>query len=158
MNYLILCIIIVLLSYNLFKKPIEPFQSVTESPLELHDDIYEPGTLNSLNYDMTLFNDFCSKIKHINNNYNDNSRQLLRLSNIHMNQLNLKKKESNKLLQDILDLQETIYTNEEELQYRKNYESQSNKKVEKQLKIITTVIDNIKNNKDYQNKLFLNIN
>lgn len=157
MNYLILCIIIVLLACNLYKS-IEPFDPTT-TPLQLDEEEYtEPQNLSLLNNEMPLFNEFCSKIKHINNNYNDNSRQLLKLNNIYINRLNLKKKESNKLLQDILDLQETLYTNEEELQYRKDYEAQSNDKVEKQLKIITSVIDNIKQNKENQNKLFLNIN
>ena len=95
-NYLILCIIIVLLSYNIYKKPkLESFIT-TRPPLKestYDTSIEQTHNLNLLENEQQLFSEFCSKMKHINNNYNDNSRQLLRLNNIYMNQLNFKKKE-----------------------------------------------------------------
>ena len=161
-NYLILCIIIVLLSYNIYKKQkLESFSDPTLRPLleSMYDTpIEQSHNLNLLENEQELFSEFCYKMKHINNNYNDDSRQLLRLNNIYMNQLNLKKKESNKLLQDVLDVQDKIYNNEEELEYRTNYEGQSNEKVKKQLDIINAVIDNIQINKENKNKVFLKVN
>jgi hypothetical protein len=157
-NYLILCIIIILLSYNIYKRQTK--ESFTDSPknnYDLKDDSYDNNNLSLLDNEQTLFNEFCSKIKHINNNYNDNSRQLLRLYNLYLNQINLKKKESNNLLEEVLNIQENIYTNDEELEYRKNYEAQSSAHAEKQFKILSTVIQNLKENKVNENKVFLNV-
>lgn len=157
-NYLILCIIIILLSYNIYKRPSkESFTTTTPIIYDLEETSYDKHNLRLLDNDQQLFNDFCSKIKHINNNYNDNSRQLLRLYNLYLNRINLKKKESNNLLDEILKLQETIYTNDEELDYRKNYEAQSNAHAEKQFKILSTVIENLKKNKENENKVFLKV-
>ena len=159
-NYLILCIIIILLSYNIYKRQSkESFITTQQTSIiyDLQEDSYKDQNLSLLDNEQTLFNEFCLKIKHINNNYNDNSRQLLRLYNLYLNQINLKKKESNNLLEDVLNLQEYIYTNDEELEYRKNYEAQSSAHAEKQFKILSTVINNLKENKSNENKVFLKV-
>lgn len=167
MNYLILIIIIILLLYNIHKRQytqIESFQSdTTSSSLSLDENKYENKTqqetiLNTLNNNNQIFDEFCEKLNHINNNFNDYSRNLLNLNNVYINKINLKKKQSNNLIQEILDLQKNIYNNDEELSYRKKYETQSNQYLKNQIKILSSVINNLDANKENQNKLLLKVN
>jgi hypothetical protein len=169
MNYLILIIIILLLLYNIHKRQytqIESFllgstTSLTSSSIDDSKYNYkaqQETILNTLNNNNQIFDEFCEKLNHINNNFNDYSRNLLNLNNVYINKINLKKKQSNNLIQEILDLQKNIYNNDEELSYRKKYETQSNQYLKNQIKILSSVINNLDANKENQNKLLLKVN
>ena len=158
-NNFIVLLIFILLAYNLYPKIIgiekyknknkETFQQQTLT--DLGSELV-PQNLKYLENEPGIFDQFCKKIKYINNNFNDNSRQLLTLTNTFNKQLNLKKQQSNELLQNIIDLQKTIHNIDEEVETRSLYESKYNSKVIKQLDLIKTVTNNFKNkSNNYKN-------
>jgi hypothetical protein len=158
-NNFILLLIFILLAYNLYPKIIgiekyknknkETFQQQILEELETE---LVPQNLKYLENEPGIFNKFCKKIKYINNNFNDNSRQILMLNNTFNKQLNLKKQQSNELLQNIIDLQKKIHNIDEEVEVRSLYERKYHSKVTKQLDLIKTANSNIKTKSDnYKN-------
>ena len=162
-NNFILLLIFILFTYNLYPKIIgvekyknknknknkETFQQQTLEELGAE---FSPQNLKYLENEPGIFDQFCKKIKFINNNFNDNSRQVLTLNNTFKTQLNLRKQQSNQLLQDVIDLQKTIHNIDEEVETRRLYENKYNSKVTKQLDLIKTATSNIKNkNNNYKN-------
>ena len=84
LNYFMLILIMIILLYNLYPKLIgkdnfsnkENFQPI----LELEDSSTVQN-LTLLDNEPGIFREFCTKIDYINNNLNDNARQLLTLKN-----------------------------------------------------------------------------
>ena len=161
LNYFILVLIMVLLLYNLYPKITgkvdfsnkENFQST----LELDDSPVK--NLTYLDNEPGIFREFCKKIDYINNNINDNSRKNLTLKNTFNTKLNLEKKKSNELLQQIIDYQTKIINTDEEVKLREKYETQYSDKVSKQLDMVNTATKNFKNNYDaYKNNKIILVN
>jgi hypothetical protein len=153
-NYSILVIINLILVYNIYNnynyKTKENFYD------SKHDEsLLEDNNLKVLDNESNLFDEFCSKIKFINNNFNEHSRQYILLNNLYINKLNISKKKTNKLLQDIIDYQTKIYNNKDDIKYRKDYEKKLNKKTSEELKVITDSIKSLKNN--YNGELIINV-
>ena len=157
-NNFILLLIFILLTYNLYPKIIgiekyknknkETFQQTLE---ELGAE-FVPQNLKYLENEPGIFDQFCKKIKYINNNFNDNSRQILMLNNTFNKKLNLKKQQSNELLQTVIDLQKQIHNIDEEVDTRSLYERKYNSKVTKQLDLIKTATSNVTNkSNNYKN-------
>jgi hypothetical protein len=162
LNYFMLILMMVLLSYNLYPKLIgkenfsnkEDFQSVT-----IASDSSKVKTLTKLDNEPGIFREFCKKVKYINNNFNDNARQLLTLKNAFHNKLNSHKKQSNELLQEIIDYQKKIINTEAELEIRERYEQQYSNKVAKQLDMVNNATKNFKSNYDsYKNPKIILVN
>lgn len=160
-NYLILIIIIGLLTYNLLSttkfKTLESYDNPTTTKFQLNNEETITDTpikhLSDLTEKTPLIKEFCSKLSYINNNHNEGSRQLLRFNNLVMKKLNLSKKTVNKYIQEIIDIQKNIYNDDNDINYRRNYENKLNKKVEKQLTVIDKAIENITNNLSGEIKL-----
>jgi hypothetical protein len=154
--YLILTLIIVLLSYNLVygSKQRETFETTNT----INENIINDSSVNKLtdlNKKTPIFKDFCIKLNFINNNHNESARQVIKFNNIITKKLNLSKQTANKYLQEIIDLQKKIYSDEADLEYREKYEHKLNNKVDKQLKVIEKAIENISGNLSGEIKLNL---
>lgn len=155
-NYSILVIINLLLVYNIYNN-YNNYNTKENFYNSNHDEsLLEDNNLKVLDNESNLFDEFCSKIKFINNNFNEHSRQYILLNNLYINKLNISKKKTNKLLQDIIDYQTKIYNDKDEIEDRKKYETKLNKKTSEELKVITDSIKSLKNN--YNGELTINVN
>jgi len=157
-NYLILIIIICLLTYNLLSNTTfeHYYNTPTTTKFSIDEDIITDDPVNhltTLSGKTPLIKEFCSKLNYINNNHNESSRQLLRFNNLIMKKLNLSKKTANKYIQEIINIQNTLYNDDDDIKYREKYEKKLNTKVDKQLTIIDNAIENISNNLSGEIKL-----
>lgn len=161
-NYILLIIINLLLAYNIYsntniniKTNIKTNNKETFIDDYNEDILLEDNNLKGLDNETDLFNEFCSKINYINNNFNNLSREYIILHNLYINKLNQSKKITNKLIQDILDYQKKIYNNEDEITYYKNYSNQLNDNSKEEIEILNKSIKKLKDN--YNGELIVNV-